>query len=131
MSSPFCLHFRLQSGPGLQALHEEFSDDGLTIIGVPCDQFGNQEPGSAEEIRTFCQTTYGVTFPILEKQSVNGAQRSALYTDLITSAIGANQDVRWNFEKFLVDREGTVIARFPSQVSPTDSALREAIQSAL
>lgn len=116
---------------GLQALHEEFSDDGLTIIGVPCDQFGRQEPGSAEEIRTFCQTTYGVTFPMLEKQAVNGAQRSALYTELITSTVGANRDIRWNFEKFLVDREGTVIARFPSHVSPSDPELRAAIQSAL
>jgi glutathione peroxidase len=115
----------------LQALHEEFSADGLTIIGVPCDQFGSQEPGSAAEIRSFCETTYGVTFPVLEKQAVNGAQRSALYTDLITSEVGASRDVRWNFEKFLVDRDGTVIDRFPSQVSPSDLALRAAIQSVL
>ena len=112
---------------GLQALYEARQDDGLVIVGVPCNQFGGQEPGSAETIATFCRTTYGVTFPMLEKQAVNGPDRSALYAGLV----GSGEDVRWNFEKFVVGRDGTVQARFPSGVGPDDAALLAAIDQAL
>jgi glutathione peroxidase-family protein len=112
---------------GLQALYEAHRDDGLVIVGVPCNQFGGQEPGTAESIATFCKTTYGVTFPLLEKQSVNGSERSALYQQLV----GSGDDVRWNFEKFVVGRDGTVQARFPSSTQPDSGELRAAIEQAL
>ncbi|MEL6348482.1 MAG: glutathione peroxidase [Myxococcota bacterium] len=116
---------------GLQALYESFRDDGLVIIGVPCNQFGGQEPGTAEEIQTFCRANYGVSFPLLEKQDVNGADRSPLYTRLIGSPVGEDKPIRWNFEKFLVGRDGEVVARFSSRVTPDDPALRKAIAEAL
>lgn len=112
---------------GLQALYEAHQDDGLVIVGVPCNQFGGQEPGTAESIATFCKTTYGVTFPLLEKQAVNGPERSALYQQLV----GTGDDVRWNFEKFVVGRDGTVQARFPSGTAPDAAELRVAIEQAL
>jgi len=112
---------------GLQALYEARSDDGLVIVGVPCNQFGGQEPGNAETIATFCKTTYGVTFPLLEKQAVNGPERSALYQGLV----GSGDDVRWNFEKFVVGRDGQVVARFPSGTEPDSAELRAAIEQAL
>ena len=110
---------------GLQALYDKYKSEGLVVVGVPCNQFGGQEPGSAEEIQTFCSNKYGVTFPILEKQEVNGANRSELYTKLI----GEGADVRWNFEKFLVNPKGEVVGRFPSSVAPADPKLVGAIES--
>ena len=112
---------------GLQALHEARKADGLVVVGVPCNQFGAQEPGSPEEIATFCKTTFGVTFPLLEKQEVNGAGRSALYRSLV----GSGDDIRWNFEKFVVGADGTVVARFPSSTKPDSSELAAAIDKAL
>lgn len=116
---------------GLQKLHEEYAERGLVVVGVPCNQFGQQEPGSAEEIASFCKLDYGVTFPLLEKQDVNGEDRSELYARLIDSDIGGGSRVKWNFEKFLVGRDGSVLARFPSNISPDDAALRHAIEGAL
>jgi glutathione peroxidase-family protein len=116
---------------GLQALYAEKHDAGFEIVGVPCNQFGGQEPGAPEEIATFCRVNYGVTFPLLDKQDVNGAGRSPLYAWLVGSAAGGGQDVAWNFEKFLVGRDGRVIARFGSRTRPDDAALRAAIESAL
>lgn len=115
---------------GLQKLYEMHKDDGFMVVGVPCNQFGGQEPGSAEEIQTFCSNTYGVTFPILEKQAVNGDSRSDLYTKLVDSPVGAGKNIKWNFEKFLVDASGEVVARFPSSVGPQDEALSSAITAA-
>ena len=112
---------------GLQALYAEKEPAGLVIVGVPCNQFGAQESGSAEQIATFCERNYGVTFPLLAKQDVNGKDRSPLYASLI----GDGADVRWNFEKFLVGRDGVVLGRFPSDVSPDDPSLRAAIDAAL
>ena len=112
---------------GLQALYEQHKDKGLVVIGVPCNQFGGQEPGSAAEIQTFCQKNYGVTFPLLVKQDVNGGERSKLYQELISSEVGGGEDVRWNFEKFLVDRDGNVVRRFRSSVDPDDEELKKAI----
>ena len=113
--------------PPIQELHTEFSARGLTIMAFPCNQFGGQEPGTAESIATFCKTTYGVTFPLLEKQAVNGPERSALYQQLV----GGGDDVRWNFEKFVVGRDGQVQERFASGTEPDSSALGAAIEQAL
>ena len=118
---------------GLEALHKEFAAKGFSVLGVPCNQFGAQEPGSAGEISTFCSTSYGVTFPMTEKIDVNGATRHPLY-DLLTpvaDAEGHSGDVRWNFEKFLVGKNGAVIARFSPMVAPEDATLRSAINAAL
>ena len=120
-----------QQYAGLQALYEEYKDKGLEIVGVPCNQFGKQEPGTSEEIQTFCKKNYGVSFPLLEKQDVNGRNRSQLYQSLIASEVGGNRDVRWNFEKFLVGKDGTVIARFGSRTTPDSAELKKAIEGAV
>jgi glutathione peroxidase len=118
---------------GLEALHKEFASRGFSVVGVPCNQFGAQEPGSAQEITTFCSTNYGVTFPMTEKIEVNGAGRHALYQLLTTTADaeGHAGDIRWNFEKFLVGKDGKVVARFGPMVAPDDATLRSAITGAL
>ena len=116
---------------GLQSLYEKYRDAGLTIVGVPCNQFGGQEPGSAKEIARFCSMNYGVTFPMLAKQDVNGPNRSTLYDWLVSSDAGLGKDIGWNFEKFLVGRDGTVLQRFRSGTAPTDPALTGAIEAAL
>ena len=118
---------------GLEALHNEFASQGFSVVGVPCNQFGAQEPGSAEEITTFCSTTYGVTFPLTEKVEVNGSTRHALYEKLtpVQDAEGHSGDIRWNFEKFLVGKDGTTVVRFGPMVSPDDAVLRAAITKAL
>ncbi len=116
---------------GLQKLYSTYQSRGLVILGAPCNQFGGQEPGTAEEIAKFCKRNFGVTFPILAKQDVNGKNRSKLYQHLVSSPAGQNKDIRWNFEKFLVGRDGKVIARFPSSTSPDASELIKAIESAL
>jgi glutathione peroxidase len=118
---------------GLEALHNEFAGQGFSVVGVPCNQFGAQEPGSAEEITTFCSTTYGVTFPLTEKVDVNGSARHALYEELtpVQDGEGHSGDIRWNFEKFLVGKDGTTVVRFGPMVAPDDAALRAAITKAL
>ena len=105
---------------GLQALYTAHEAQGFVIVGVPCNQFLGQEPGSAEEIATFCSQNYGVTFPLLEKQNVNGAGRSPLYRWLISSDAGGGTPVKWNFEKFLVGRDGQVLQRFGTKIPPDD-----------
>jgi hydroperoxy fatty acid reductase len=112
---------------GLVALNHEFSDRGFVIIGVPCNQFGQQEPGSPEEIQAFAASKYDVNFPLLEKQDVNGANRSPLYQFLV----GDGPDIGWNFGKFLLGRDGAVIERFEPQTTPDDAGLRTAIEKAL
>ena len=118
---------------GLEKLHAAYKDRGFTVIGVPCDQFGNQEPGSAEEIETFCSTTYGVTFPMLEKTEVNGDGRHPLYREIVDvpDDKGHTGDVRWNFEKFLISPDGEVVARFNPTVKPEDDQLINAIEGTL
>jgi glutathione peroxidase len=98
---------------------------------VPCNQFGGQEPGSAEQIATFCEANYGVNFTMLEKQDVNGKDRSPLYAFLIDSPAGQGQRVQWNFEKFLVGRDGAVVGRWSSRTKPDDAAMVKAIETAL
>ena len=112
---------------GLVALEKAYGDRGLVIVGVPCNQFGGQEPGSPEEIKTFTQTKYDVEFTLLEKQDVNGANRSPLYQFLV----GDGEDIGWNFGKFLVGRDGAVIARFDPKTPHDDAALKAAIEKAL
>src|SRR6187402_127858 len=99
---------------GLEALHEQYKDRGFNVVGFPCNQFGAQEPGSAEEIQQFCSTTYGVTFPMMEKIEVNGPGRHEIYKSLtaLKDASGHDGDIRWNFEKFVVSADGTKITRF-------------------
>lgn len=115
----------------LQQLHERFSDRGFTVVGVPCNQFLGQEPGSADEIRQFCTERYHVTFPLLQKQEVNGAGRSPLYQWLVGSEVGGGADIQWNFEKFLVDRQGRVAARFAPDVKPDAPEVVAAVERAL
>ena len=118
---------------GLEELHEQYADQGFTVVGLPCNQFGGQEPGSSEEIAEFCSATYGVTFPMTEKIEVNGAGRHPLYAVLTETPDeqGRTGDVQWNFEKFLLDADGTVVARFNPSVVPDDPDLVKAVQSVL
>src|SRR6185503_13579300 len=117
----------------LEHLQKQYGDRGFSVLGVPCNQFGGQEPGTADEIAEFCSTTYGVTFPLTEKVEVNGDGRHPLY-ELLTAvpdADGDAGDIRWNFEKFLVDTDGAIVGRFRPQTLPQDPALIEAIEAAL
>lgn len=116
---------------GMQSLYTEKQAEGLVIVGVPCNQFGSQEPGNSQAIANFCRLNYGVDFPLLEKQEINGPGRSELYRWLVGSDVGGDKDVRWNFEKFLVDRNGQVVDRFSSRVAPDNAKLTGAIDQAL
>ena len=117
---------------GLEALQARYADRGFTVVGFPCNQFGAQEPGSADEIETFCSTTYGVTFPMMEKIDVNGDTRHSIYSTLTQTADadGHSGDIRWNFEKFLIAPDGAV-TRFGPMVAPDDPALVGAIEAVL
>ena len=117
----------------LEKIYEEYRDRGLVVIGFPCNQFMGQEPGTAEEIREFCDTTYHVTFPITEKIDVNGAQAHPVYQELTQAADAEGEagDVKWNFEKFLVGPDGSVVERFRPQVTPDDPAVISAIEATL
>lgn len=118
---------------GLEQLHERFRDRGFSVLGVPCNQFAGQEPGTADEIATFCSTTYGVTFPLTEKVDVNGPGRHPLFEELTATpdAAGDAGDVQWNFEKFLVAPDGRVVARFRPGVTPESEELVSAIEAVL
>ena len=118
---------------GLEELHERYADQGFAVLGFPCNQFGEQEPGSPDEIATFCSTTYGVTFPMFEKIEVNGEGRHPLYQALTQTPDqeGKAGDVAWNFEKFLVSPDGEVVARFRPLVAPDDPAIVAAIEANL
>jgi glutathione peroxidase len=107
---------------GLEKLYEKYRDRGLVVLGFPCNQFGAQEPGSAEEIGAFCEKNYGVTFPMFEKVDVNGANAHPLYRWLEAEAPGVlgTQGIKWNFTKFLIDRSGKVIDRFAPLTKPED-----------
>ena len=117
----------------LEALHERYAGRGFTVVGVPCNQFGGQEPGSAEEISGFCSATYGVTFPMTEKVDVNGPDRHPVYATLVQTPDrdGDAGDITWNFEKFLVDGTGSVVARFAPTVVPDDPQVTEAVEALL
>ena len=117
----------------LEALQERLADRGFSVVGFPCNQFGGQEPGSAEEIAEFCSATYGVTFPMFEKIEVNGPGRHPIYTELtaVPDASGEAGDIQWNFEKFLVRPDGSVAARFRPMTTPDDPELLSAIEANL
>ncbi|HET6809604.1 MAG TPA: glutathione peroxidase [Acidimicrobiales bacterium] len=118
---------------GLERLQERYAGRGFSILGVPCNQFGEQEPGSPDEIATFCSTTYGVTFPMTEKVEVNGDGRHPLYRQLTSTpdAEGKAGDIHWNFEKFLVSPEGEVVARFRPLVDPEADEITMAVEKVL
>ena len=118
---------------GLQQLYDAYRDRGLVVLGVPCNQFGGQEPGTAPEIVEFCQVNYGVSFPLTEKVDVNGPDRHPLYQQLVATADaeGRAGDVKWNFEKFLVAPTGSVVARFRPQVQPESPELVAAVEALL
>ena len=118
---------------GLEELHERYADRGFTVVGLPCNQFLGQEPGTAEEIAEFCSATYGVTFPMTEKIEVNGEDRHEIYRTLVETPNekGEAGDVTWNFEKFLIDTQGNVVARFSPGVEPDDPALVDAVAAQL
>jgi glutathione peroxidase len=118
---------------GLEELHKQFADQGFSVVGFPSNQFGGQEPGSAEEIAEFCSTTYGVTFPMFEKIDVNGPDRHPIYAELTAApdAAGEAGDIQWNFEKFLVGPDGSVLARFRPMTAPDAEEVVTAIQANL
>ena len=113
---------------GLQKLYSELKDQGFAVLGLPCNQFGAQEPGSEDEIVQFCETRFGVEFPLTEKIEVNGDARHPIYAWLITAFPG---DVEWNFEKFLVNRDGEVVRRYPPATAPDDKGLLQDIADLL
>ena len=117
----------------LEALQEEYGPRGFTVVGVPCNQFMGQEPGTAEEIAEFCSATYGVTFPMTEKVEVNGPSAHPVYRELtaVPDASGEAGDVQWNFEKFLVDGDGRVVGRFRPRTEPDSAEVRTAIEGLL
>lgn len=116
---------------GLQSLFDEYGEQGLTVLGLPCNQFGAQEPGTEQEIRTFCETKYSTTFPMTTKIEVNGPGRHPLYEALIGDDGPFPGDIKWNFEKILIGRDGTPLQRFAPTVAPDDAELVSAIKEAL
>jgi len=117
----------------LEKIHETYADRGFSVVGIPCNQFGAQEPGSAEEIQEFCSTTYGVTFPMMEKVDVNGDDQHPIYAELtaVNDAEGAAGDIQWNFEKFLLSPSGEIVGRFRPMVDPAAPEIVEAIEANL
>ncbi len=118
---------------GLQELHEQYGSRGFEVLGFPCNQFGAQEPGTSDEIAQFCETSYGVTFPLFEKIEVNGDGRHPLYRELtaVPDGDGEAGDIQWNFEKFLVSPDGTTVRRFRPLTTPDDPTLVGAIEETL
>ena len=116
---------------GLESLHEELAGEKFAVVGFPCNQFGAQEPGSEREIQSFCSATYGVTFPMSAKLEVNGAGRHPLYAWLTDPANGHAGDIEWNFEKFLIGRDGTVLNRYAPTVEPRANGVMNDIAAAL
>jgi glutathione peroxidase len=117
----------------LEKLHDSYAGRGFSVVGFPCNQFGGQEPGTASEIAEFCSATYGVTFPMFEKIEVNGPGRHPVYQELtaVPDADGEAGDVQWNFEKFLIGPDGSVVARFRPRTTPDDPAVVAAIEENL
>lgn len=117
----------------LEKLHKEYAARGFSVVGFPCNQFGGQEPGTAEEIKSFCSLTYGVTFPMFEKIEVNGPTRHPIYAELtkIADTKGATGDIRWNFEKFVISADGRTVTRFEPDTEPYDPSIVAAIEAGL
>jgi len=115
----------------LESLYQKYKDDGLVILGFPCNQFGGQEPGTSEDIKSFCSLTYGVTFPMFEKIDVNGPNQHPLYSFLTGDGSPFKGKIKWNFSKFLVGRDGKILERFGSMTNPESSKITKAIEAAL
>ncbi|HTD11552.1 MAG TPA: glutathione peroxidase [Steroidobacteraceae bacterium] len=115
----------------LEQLHGELAAHRFTVVGFPCNQFGAQEPGSEADIAAFCSSTYGVTFPLSAKLEVNGAHRHPVYRFLTAADTGIPGDISWNFEKFLIGRDGRVLKRYPPETKPQDNGVLEDIAAAL
>jgi glutathione peroxidase len=116
---------------GLEELQRELEPENFTVVGFPCNQFGGQEPGTEQQIAEFCSATYGVTFPMSAKLDVNGSNRHALYRYLTSPETGLAGDIQWNFEKFLIGRDGKVLKRYPPPTPPQDAGIMQDIASAL
>jgi glutathione peroxidase len=116
---------------GLESLYRELAGENFTIVGLPCNQFGAQEPGTATDIQNFCSTNYDVSFPLTEKLEVNGKARHPLYAWLTDPANGFPGDIEWNFEKFLIGRDGRILRRYPPATNPDDKGLLTDIAEAL
>ena len=116
---------------GLEELHQHYQERGFSVMGFPCNQFGKQEPGTAQEIRQFCDLNYGVTFPIFAKLEVNGANQHPLYALLTGSTATFPGKITWNFEKFLVNQKGEVQKRFSPRTTPSDPELIQALEALL
>jgi len=116
---------------GLEALQEKYKDKGFAVLGFPCNQFGGQEPGSNEEIKQFCSSKYQVTFPLFDKIEVNGPNRHSLYVLLAGEGSPFPGDIKWNFNKFLIGRDGKILKRFDSKVKPDSAELVQAVEKAL
>lgn len=116
---------------GLEEIYRKYKDKGFEILAFPCNQFGQQEPGSNEEIKNFCSTKFDVTFRLFDKIDVNGSNKSPLYTILTDNSVTGKGDINWNFEKFLIDKNGNVVARYPNKVEPTSKELISALEKEL
>jgi len=116
---------------GLEAIHEKYKAKGFTVLGFPCNQFGGQEPGTNEEIKQFCSSKYHVTFPMYDKIDVNGEHRHPLYVELAGEKSPYPGDIKWNFGKFLIGRDGKILKRFDSKVKPDSPEMTAAIEAAL
>lgn len=116
---------------GLQELNEKYKDKGLLVLGFPCNDFGGQEPGTNQEIKEFCSTNYGVTFKLFDKVKILGKDKNKLYAALTDNNVTGTKDVKWNFEKFLVSKNGDIVSRFPSSVKPMDEKLIAEIEREL
>lgn len=116
---------------GLEKIYKDYKDKGFEILAFPCNQFGEQEPGTNEEIKNFCSSKFNVSFKLFDKVDVNGKNQSPLYSILTNNEITGKSEIKWNFEKFLIDKEGNVVARYPSKVEPTSEELISAIDREL
>jgi len=115
----------------LEAVHKKYQDKGFTVLGFPCNDFGSQEPGTPEEIKTFCSSKYDVTFPLFAKLHVKGEEQHPLYAVLTGPQSPFPGDIKWNFGKFVISRDGKILARFDSKVKPDSPEITSAIESAL
>lgn len=116
---------------GLEEIYRKYKDKGFEILAFPCNQFGQQEPGSNEEIKNFCSSKFDVTFKLFDKIDVNGSNKSSLYAILTDNSVTGKSDIKWNFEKFLIDKNGNIVARYPSKVEPTSTELISALEKEL
>jgi glutathione peroxidase len=116
---------------GLEAMYKEYKDHGLEILGFPCNDFGNQEPNSLDEIQNFCSANYGVTFKLFDKVRIKGDEKTPLYERLMNNSVTGSGEIAWNFEKFVVDKKGKIVARFKSGVDPEAKQLKDVVLAEL